>query len=133
MYAAFGLFSIALYLSTDRYVALTLMALATLGSYTIAGPMFATIQTLVRPEMRAISIAILYLFGNLIGMGLGPLAAGAISDGLRPALGEESLRYALMFLSPGYFWGAWHAWRASRSVRAEVEAIEAAIPGGQPA
>jgi predicted MFS family arabinose efflux permease len=133
MYALFGLVSVALYLSTDRHLALLLMALATFGSYTISGPLFATIQTLVRADMRAMSIAILYLFGNLIGMGLGPLAAGMISDVLRPSLGEESLRYALLILSPGYVWGAWHAWQASRTARAEIAALDGALAGGKPA
>jgi MFS transporter, Spinster family, sphingosine-1-phosphate transporter len=56
-------------------------------------------------------------------MGLGPLAAGAISDALRPVAGEESLRYALLALSPGYFWGAWHLWRASRTVAADLQRV----------
>ena len=50
--------------------------------------MFAVIQTLVPKRMRATSIALIYLFANLIGMGLGPLAVGVLSDALRPLLGE---------------------------------------------
>ncbi len=41
--------------------------------------------------MRAMSVAIIYLFANLIGMGLGPLAAGVLSDLFRAWAGEESL------------------------------------------
>jgi len=51
---------------------------------------FATIQTLVPERMRAMSIALIYLFANLIGMGC-PLAAGALSDAFRPWAGENSL------------------------------------------
>ena len=86
------------------------------------GPLYATIQTLVPDRMRAMAVAVLFLFSNLIGIGLGPLAAGMLSDGLRPYLADESLRYALLILSPGYFWGAWHLLRARRSVIADLSA-----------
>ncbi len=59
-------------------------------------------------RMRVMSIATIYFFANLIGMGLGPLAAGALSDLFRPVHGEESLRYALLTLCPGYVWAAWY-------------------------
>ena len=65
--------------------------------------------------MRAVSVAILFLFANLIGMGIGPLAAGVLSDALVSRVGSESLRDALLLLSPGYLWGAWHLWCASRT------------------
>jgi MFS transporter, Spinster family, sphingosine-1-phosphate transporter len=70
--------------------------------------------------MRAMSIAIVLFFSNLIGLGLGPLAAGVLSDALHPLLGQESLRYALLALCPGYLWCAWHLWRASRTITASV-------------
>lgn len=70
--------------------------------------------------MRSTSVAIIYLFANLIGVGLGPLAVGMLSDALRALLGHESLRYALLALCPGYAWGSWHLWRASKSVAGEL-------------
>jgi hypothetical protein len=70
--------------------------------------------------MRATSIALVYLFSNLIGMGLGPLATGFLSDSMRPLFGEESLRYALLILCPGYLLAAWFAFRASRTVRGDL-------------
>jgi len=87
--------------------------------------LFGTIQTLVPESMRAVSFALVYLFANLIGMGLGPLAAGALSDALRPWVGEESLRYALLILAPGYLVCAWHAWRASKTVARDLAAVHA--------
>jgi hypothetical protein len=63
------------------------------------------------------------LFANLIGMGLGPLAAGALSDALRPLFGEESLRYALLALCPGYLWAGWHLWQASKTVASDLEVV----------
>jgi hypothetical protein len=90
-------------------------------------PLFATIQTLIPEDRRAMSIAIIYLFSNLIGMGLGPLATGVLSDLLRRAFGEESLRYALLALCPGYLWAAWHAWRASTTVRDDLREYAPAV------
>jgi MFS family permease len=121
-FSSFGVISAFIYLSSNRYVALGLLGLAAFGGATVNGPLFATIQTLVPERMRAVSIAVLYLFANLIGMGLGPLVAGALSDAFRPWAGEESLRYALLVLSPGYLWGGWHLWRASGTVTRDLEA-----------
>jgi len=50
----------------------------------INGPLFAIVQTLMPQRLRAVSISLIYLFGNLVGMGLGPLAIGALSDRFRP-------------------------------------------------
>jgi MFS family permease len=102
---------------------------------TTDGPLFATIQTLVPPQMRATSIALIFLFANLIGMGIGPLVAGVLSDAVRPWAGDESLRYALMAMSPGYLWAGWHLWRASQTVTRDVQAIQTHqnhVPPGDP-
>lgn len=113
---SFGLFSTFIYISPNKYVAFGLNGLANLGLSLANGPLFSTVQTLVPSRMRATSIAVIYMFANFIGMGLGPLAVGALSDVVRQWEGEESLRYVLMISSPGYFWGAWHLWRASKTV-----------------
>jgi predicted MFS family arabinose efflux permease len=119
-YCAFGVVMTGVYLSPDPYVAFALMGIAFLGGSAGNGPMFATLQSLVPDRMRAMSVAIIFLFSNLIGAGLGPLAAGALSDALRPSFGQESLRYALMALCPGYLWCGWHLWRASQSVMVDL-------------
>jgi MFS transporter, Spinster family, sphingosine-1-phosphate transporter len=115
-YAGLSLLSVSTYLSPHHYLAFALLALTTLCSNIVVAPLFATIQTLVPDRMRAVSVAIIYLFANFIGMGLGPLAAGVISDAYRVWAGEESLRYALLTLSPGYIWVGLHLWHASRTV-----------------
>lgn len=127
-YCSFGVISTGIYLTTDPYVAFTLMALSAVGLATATGPMFATIQSLVRPNLRAMAVAMLYLFSNLIGMGLGPLAVGALSDLLSPAFGNESIRYGLLILCPGYLWGAWHLWKGSTTVAADLEAVQRGAP-----
>ncbi len=61
------------------------------------GPCIAVTHNLVNAKMRALSSAILFLVLNLIGLGLGPLGIGWISDYLAPTYGDESLRYAFCF------------------------------------
>jgi MFS family permease len=119
--ASIGVVAALMYLSSNRYVAFGLLGLGVLGGCAANGPLFAIIQTLVPERMRALSIAAIYLFTNLIGAGLGPLAAGTLSDALRPLVGEESLRYALLALCPGYLWSAWYLWRAARTVMDDLE------------
>ena len=118
------LFSI-IYLSHSPYWALGMLGMIYIIGSATGAPVFALIQSLVPERMRAMSIALLFLCANLIGMGLGPLAVGALSDGLQPWVGEESLRYALLAMSPGYCWAGWHLWRARQSVIADLAGCDA--------
>jgi MFS family permease len=117
-----GVIWACLFLCTNRYLAFGLFGLASVAGTLVNAPLFATVQTLVPAQMRAVSIAIFYLFANLIGMGLGPLAAGALSDSFRSWAAGDSLRYALLTLCPGYLWGAWHVWQASKTVKRDCMA-----------
>ncbi len=121
--ASSGLVSAAMYLSPNKYSAFALMGVAAIIGSATAGPLFATIQTLVPPRMRATTIALFYLCANLIGLGLGPLVTGALSDAFRPLLADESLRFALLALCPGSLWGAWHLWQASKTVQEDLDAV----------
>jgi len=60
------------------------------------GPVISAIQHLVRPDMRATASAIFLFINNLIGIGLGTYAIGALSDVLQVRFGEESLRYSIL-------------------------------------
>lgn len=60
------------------------------------GPIYAAIQSLVAPHMRATAVAVVLLVINLVGLGLGPMAIGALSDLLGSSLGSAGgLRWAL--------------------------------------
>lgn len=120
VYYALAVVYAAIFVVPGKYFAFGFFALAVVGTNAAIGPLFATMQTVVPERMRAMSIAVIYFFANLIGLGLGPLVAGALSDALRPALGEESLRYALLALCPGYLWAGWYLWRASRVVMVDL-------------
>jgi predicted MFS family arabinose efflux permease len=62
---------------------------------TYLGPSIAVAHSLVPALMRSLTSAILFLVLNFIGLGLGPLTVGMISDKLAPTLGSESLRWAM--------------------------------------
>jgi len=58
------------------------------------GPSIAVTHHLIDAKKRALASAILFLVLNFIGLGLGPLGIGMISDYLSADYGAESLRYA---------------------------------------
>jgi MFS transporter, Spinster family, sphingosine-1-phosphate transporter len=125
--AASGVLSCWVYYAATYQAAFMLMGVYVLAMTTVNGPLFAMIQTLVPERMRAVSFALVYLCSNLIGYGLGPLAAGVLSDAFRPLVGEESLRYALLVLTPGFLWAAWFAWRASKTVAHDLAVAQRAL------
>ena len=61
------------------------------------GPTIAVTHSLVDARMRAFASAVLFFILNIIGLGLGPLTVGTLSDWLLPIYGNESLRYAFLF------------------------------------
>jgi MFS family permease len=79
----------------------SLGALAAFGPYyaisnMYVGPLWATAQNLARPEMRATASALLLFILNLVGLGFGPFAVGAINDLLAPAYGAGAIRWSLL-------------------------------------
>jgi len=88
------------------------------------GPVYATAQTIVPTHMRATSSAILLFIINLIGLGLGPLAVGAMSDGFAFGLGlgeAEGVRYALLVSAFAGLIAAALFWMARKTIREEME------------
>jgi MFS family permease len=124
-YTCAGIVWTGVYLTPNRNVAFALLALNTMLSALCTGPLLSIIQTLVPSRLHAQSIAILFLFSRLIGLGLGPLVVGISSDAIRSWAGQDSLRYVLMLLCPGNLWAAWHLWRASRTVTRDIAAVDA--------
>jgi predicted MFS family arabinose efflux permease len=60
------------------------------------GPVIGAITGLVPPHMRATASAMFLFINNLIGLGLGTLVIGMISDALTARFAEEALRYSAM-------------------------------------
>ncbi|MEH6588565.1 MAG: MFS transporter [Halioglobus sp.] len=80
------------------------------------GPSLAMVQTLSPVHMRAVSSAIMMLCLNLIGLGLGPLLVGVLSDMLSTVYGEGSLGVALACFGLFAFWGSLHFWLCGRAL-----------------
>ena len=90
------------------------------------GNSLAMTHALVGLRMRAVASAILFFLINLIGMGLGPWGVGLLSDMLSAELGNESLRYAMLYLLPAAMgWSAVHFLLASRTLQKDLEAAPA--------
>jgi MFS family permease len=84
------------------------------------GPCISMTHGLVGLRMRAVASAVLFFVLNLIGLGLGPLATGLLSDLFRPAYGDESIRYALASMVFVNVWCAAHYYMATRTLRADL-------------
>ena len=124
LYVGLGVTSALVYAAPNQFVAFGLIWINSLCAALSIGPLLAVIQSLVPESLRAQAIAIVFFVSNLIGMGLGPLAVGALSDALYSRFAEQSLRIALLALTPTYLWIAWHLWQGSKTVRRDIEATE---------
>jgi len=146
--------AIGLVLATPLYMAGFLvegktLAIATLLlpaalQYLYMGPTMGLMHNLVTPRMRATTTALLYLFVNLFGMGLGPPITGflsdrftamALSDGLAaqchgkalstiPVCQDASaigIRWALVISTLAFLWAAVHYLIAARTLRRDLE------------
>ena len=121
--AAFPL-SIALYLSTSFHAALAFSVpyYVMFGLYT--PPLFAAMQGVVESELRALSSAIAMFAVSIGGLGLGPLAIGALSDHLAGPFGKESLRYAMLSFQVLLMWSAAHLLLAAKTHLDDVAAVK---------
>ena len=68
------------YMQDVLIVAIPLFMVASVLHYMYLGPAFAVAQGVAAPRVRATAAAIMVLIINLIGYGLGPATAGALSD-----------------------------------------------------
>lgn len=84
-------------------------------------PTIATAHALVGPHYRALASAVVYFVLNIIGLGLGPLTVGAISDALAPTVGIESIRWAILSTSVAAAIGAAFYFMAAQHVRRDLE------------
>ena len=103
-------------------VALALLVIPTALNSLYYGPAYATVQLLVPPQARAMATAMLIFAQNLIGLGLGPLLFGMLSDGFKPLAGDDSVRWVLfgaawLGLLPAFFF-----WRASLRLNQAIAA-----------
>jgi MFS family permease len=130
--------SIAGYMVGTLWLAVPLLAAATLFQYFYVSGIYAATQSIVHPRMRATAVAVLLFIVNFLGYIFGPLAIGALSDALAnwrladagtslaacraqsadaavcAAGAAFGLQYAIVIGYLGFVWAAVHfllAWR----------------------
>ena len=116
-------FMASVYLVGNQYFALVLSFVPGLLINVYLGTSIAMSHGMVGLRMRATASAILFLILNIIGLGLGPFSVGMVSDYLEPSMGVDSLRYALLILTPAVtLWSAIHFYLASKTLREDLAA-----------
>lgn len=119
----YGVANAIAYVVPDKNICLLFLAIGAFLIMLNNGPLFAAIQSLVHERSRSLAVAITFLFGNLIGFGLGPLILGIVSDFFSAEVGQDSLRYALLLFCPGTIWIAFHYYKVSLTIERDIEAV----------
>ncbi|TCD05170.1 MFS transporter [Erythrobacteraceae bacterium CFH 75059] len=109
------------YQAATWQAALAWLLIPTICNSLYYGPTYSAAQGLVPLKARAIAAAALLFFQNLIGLGLGPLFFGVLSDLLQPRFAEDSVRYVLYGAALLGFVPAFFFWRASLRMDAELD------------
>jgi MFS family permease len=107
---------VGFYLAADTTIALALFAFPAMVTAVYFGPSIAVLHDRVPASLRPVASAIFLLIITLIGLGIGPVLAGAISQYLFIGYGADSLRYALLVMQTAAIWGAFHYYLAGRSL-----------------
>jgi predicted MFS family arabinose efflux permease len=111
----------AMFLSASWEIALLLFSVPALTANVYLAPVLSQAQGLVSLRMRAMASAIALLIINVIGLALGPLLTGVLSDLLEPRFAEESMRFSLLLVTSIVLpWAGWHYVRAGRTIDADL-------------
>jgi len=117
-------FYIPAFLVGDVRLALVLLTANALCSSMYYGTTYAAVQGVVKPQMRATATAIFAMLTTLVGLGLGPLIVGALSDTLATSGGLGSgpgLKWALIISLSFYPLVFFLFWRARSTIAVEME------------
>jgi MFS family permease len=102
--------------------ALGLLFLPNLTWNMAVGSIYAVPQSVVRPQLRATAIAVVFFFGNLLGTGLGPLLVGLSSDRMQASgmTDGEAIRVAQIVATLVGLVAVWAYWRAGKYIEADM-------------
>jgi MFS family permease len=114
----------------DKYPALLMLAPYIAISAAYLAPSIATTHRLVGTRERALASAFLLLILNFIGLGLGPIFTGALSDVFKKVLiaqgvdttvaVADGLRWAIRATVIVNLWSALHYYLAGRTLREDI-------------
>jgi MFS family permease len=115
------LFHFPVFLIDNPYLVLGLFVIPAIFSNFYLATTFAQIQGLVGLRMRAVASALLLFILNSVGLGLGPLCAGVLSDLLEATFATESMRYSLLVVAVAVGpWSAFHYLAAARHIEGDL-------------
>jgi MFS family permease len=124
--------SLMIYLLPAKYAAIGFMLPALALGTMYLGPTFSITANLVSARERALAGALLLFIINLIGLGLGPLLTGMVSDAFKNhfagqgqselVASAEGLRYALAVMVCVNLWSAFHYMQSARTLRQDMPA-----------
>jgi predicted MFS family arabinose efflux permease len=114
-------FGLALYLVDESALVFLIIGIPAAAGGVYLGPSIAMVQSLVGVRMRTVASAFFLFIINLIGMGLGSLMIGGMSDALTPSYGDDALRYALLTFLVFNLWAAYHYWQAGKFMEADLK------------
>lgn len=84
------------------------------------GVALSAIQSFTEPRRRATAVALMLMLSSILGLGLGPVAVGVLSDQLSGAFGADALRYALVAATSMLVWASVHLALAARTARSDA-------------
>ncbi len=114
-------FQLAVYFVPDHRVGMLIYALPVLLNASYLGPMLAMTHGLVSLRMRAVASSVLFLVLNFVGLGLGPLVTGILSDVLTPRIGVAGgIQWALAIVTVVNLWAAVHYLLAAPHLRGDL-------------
>lgn len=112
---------VAAMLVPDAGASLMLLAIPVFLGAIWYGPVFASAQSLVEPHTRATAAAVLLFIINLVGLGLGPVSVGLVSDILGGFMGEaEGLRWSMVIFGVVALASAGAFFMAARTLKDEI-------------
>ena len=123
-------FQFSSYLSADLWYTIPSFCIMVILASMFFGPSFAMTQALAPLRMRSIATSLLLFIQTLIGLGLGPLCVGIISDHLEPSVGNQSIAWGLVIVGIVNIWAACHYFWGARSLRRDLDATAALSKSG---
>jgi MFS family permease len=97
---------VAGYLAPNLWIAWPLLLIPNALNILWLGPVVTAVQHLVPRHMRSTASASFLLINNLIGLGVGPLLIGRLSDAMKESYGADALRYAAVACTSFYLLAA---------------------------
>ena len=104
-------------LSHDLKLATAAFMLGTFALQASFAPPLAAIQHAVPASSRALAAALAFFFSNLIGLGMGPLIVGMVSDSSAPQIGASNLSLGLLVLTISLPLASLCLWRAQHFLK----------------